>query len=216
MNDVKHSGVVTTNDKVGSIVTIQHSEPTITLFGRVAAGFVGYVGLLGSGGKKDLHFTLIIEDPYTGIFGFDGQPDMDPNVSPSAKDVILGVAAPFYGISRALSTIKIKTNYYRDTLPDEVVIKIKIDPPQGMAASVFASKLISKACGFANYKLEYSAPNGVIGATMVKGEYNSNSYMAGLLQSVMGYVPVINTPGYQVPGWNSPIPPEYFKDASCN
>jgi len=46
---------------------------------------------------------------------------------------------------------------------------------------------------------------------MRAGEYNSSSYVAGLLRSVMGYVPLISTPGYQVPGWESPMPGHYFK-----
>lgn len=215
MNNAKYSGVATTNNNITSIAAVQHSEPTITLLGRVAGGSAGYVGLLGRGRKKDLHFTLIIEDSYTGIFGFDGQPASDPNSKPSMTEIGIGIFIPTPNIKRAVSSIKIKTNYYRNILPSGVVIKIKIDPPQGMPASVFASKLISKACGFADYEVDYSAPSGIIGETMIKGEHNSSSYIAGLLQSVMGYVPQISTPGYQTPGWDSPIPSEYFKDAVC-
>jgi hypothetical protein len=46
---------------------------------------------------------------------------------------------------------------------------------------------------------------------MIEGEYNSSSFVAGLLRSVMGYVPNIDVPGFQVPGWDTPIPSSYFK-----
>ena len=216
MNTTERSGIANTNPKVNSIAKLQHSEPTVTLLGRIAGGHAGRVGLIGGGYKKDLHFTLIIEDSYTGIFGFDGQPGIDPTSKPSIIQTGVDTVFPLAGIIRAVGLIKIKTNYYRNTLPSDILINIKIDPPQGMASSMFASKLIAKACGFADYKIDYSAPSGIIGETMVRGEYNSSSYIAGLLNSIMGYVPKINTPGYQAPGWESPIPSEYFKDASCN
>ena len=46
---------------------------------------------------------------------------------------------------------------------------------------------------------------------MKAGEYNSGSYLAALLQSVMGYVPQISVMGYQAPGWESPMPSHFFK-----
>lgn len=70
----RFTGVAMTNERTGSIAQAQHSEPTVTLMGRVAAGAIGNVGRFGPGGKPDLHFTLIIDDAYSGIFGFDGQP----------------------------------------------------------------------------------------------------------------------------------------------
>jgi len=217
MNTTERSGIANTNSKVDSIAKLQHSEPTVTLLGRIAADPIGKVGLLGGGRKINLHFTLIIEDLYTGIFGFDGQPDIDlTTISPSIIQAGVYLILPTVGIKHALGLIKIKTNYYRNTLPSDIKISIKLDPPQGMAYSTFSSKIIAKACGFANYKIDYSAPSGIIGETMVKGEYNSSSYISGLLNSIMGYVPKIDTPGYQAPGWESPIPPEYFKDALCN
>jgi len=42
-------------------------------------------------------------------------------------------------------------------------------------------------------------------------EYNSSSYLAALLRSVMGTVPVIRVAGYQVPGWENPMPLHFFK-----
>ena len=42
-------------------------------------------------------------------------------------------------------------------------------------------------------------------------EYNSSSFVAGLLLSVYEYVPEVNFPGYQTPGWENPIPAHYFR-----
>lgn len=215
----KKTGAANTNETSGSIARLQHSEPTITLMGRVAGGVFGNVGLVGAGRKQDLHFTIIIDDAYTGIFGFDGQPDAPPpEAKPSINAVLVDSMFPAFGVvqGRLKPNLKIKTNYYRNTLPAGIVLQIIIDPPAGMAVSTFASKLIAKACGFANHKIDYSLPSGVIGITMVDGEYNSSSYISGLLNSVLGHVPVIHTGNYQAPGWDSPIPAKYYKDASCS
>jgi len=48
----------------------QHSEPHVTLYGRIAANPVGYV----SWHRPDLHFSIVIDDAYTGITVIDGQP----------------------------------------------------------------------------------------------------------------------------------------------
>lgn len=216
MNTTERRGIANTNSKVNSIAKLQHSEPTVTLLGRIAGGLAGNVGLIGGGRKKDLHFTLITEDLYTGMFGFDGQPGIDPKIEPSIIQAGVDSVFQLAGIIRVAGLIKSKTNYYRNTLPADILINIKMDPPQGTTSSVFASKIIAEGCGFADYKNDYSVPSGIIGETMVKGKYNSSSYIAGLLNSVMGYVPKIDTPGYQAPGWESLIPSKYFKDALCN
>ncbi|MGO4608146.1 hypothetical protein AB4142_17585 [Variovorax sp. 2RAF20] len=41
--------------------------------------------------------------------------------------------------------------------------------------------------------------------------HNSSSYVAGLLKSVTGYVPLVSVPGYQTPGWESPMPAHCYK-----
>ncbi|MNR58696.1 hypothetical protein D3C85_1797530 [compost metagenome] len=46
---------------------------------------------------------------------------------------------------------------------------------------------------------------------MNPGEYNSSSYLAALLRSVMGSVPDLGVSGYQAPGWESPMPLHFFK-----
>ena len=64
--------------------------------------------------------------------------------------------------------------------------------------------------------MPYSAPKRIGGAVMHTGEYNSSSYLIGLLNSVAGhsvnYATVIRSAlrGYQIPGLENPIAPEYF------
>jgi len=197
----KPSGVAMTNQHVGSVARIQHSESNGTLMGRVAAGRVGHIGKLGPGGKADLHFTLIIDDAYSGIFGFDGQPTLSDTSQ-------ISVGEPLGSIARMT---RIKTLFYRNVLPADVIVQIAIEPPPGMSKQLFAQRLIRAAHNFASYTLPYSAPKKLVGEVMVEGTYNSSSYVAGLLQSVMGYVPKISTPQYQTPGWETPIPVAYFK-----
>lgn len=204
MTEPRSSGVVKTNSVAASVARVQHSEPRVYLVGRIAAQFndevivggkrilprlgVGSLGLLGMGRKADLHFTLIVSDSYSGIFGFDGQPTFDAGNRGS-----------------------IRTQYYRNVLPSGTFIQIDVAPPVGMSQSVFAQKLVVQAYNFASHTLDYSVPEKLVGSTMVAGEYNSSSFVAGLLNSVMGHVPKIETPGYQTPGWESPVPASYFK-----
>lgn len=195
------TGTATTNKRAGSIARAQHSEPTITLMGRVAAGPVGNIGRLGPGGKKDLHFTLVIDDAYAGIFGFDGQPTIGDTSQ-------FSISSPRESASRMT---KIKTLFYRNMLPADVIIRIPVEPPGGMSSQLFAQKLTQAAHNFSSFTLTYSAPKQVVGEVMVEGTYNSSSYVAGLLNSVMGYIPVLSTAGYQTPGWETPIPTSYFK-----
>jgi hypothetical protein len=55
-----------------SVGRAQHSEPTFTLYGRVAAGMLGRIGRP----YDSLHISLVIDDAYTGITVIDGQPTM--------------------------------------------------------------------------------------------------------------------------------------------
>lgn len=199
MSSPQHSGTARTNGKPMSIAKIHHSEPSIALVGRVAGGVIGAIGRLGSGGKTDLHFTLVVSDAYSGIYAIDGQPTYDASFS-------------LRNASKTLDNmLLIRTNIYRNELPKKIKISLDIAPPKGMNRTVFAQKLVTNAHNFASYVVDYSAPDKLVGATMVQGEYNSSSYIAGLLNSVMGYVPKIETPGYQTPGWDMPIPASYFK-----
>lgn len=195
------SGVAMTNQQVGSVARIQHSDPNVTLMGRIAGKSAGYIGKLGRGGKPDLHFTLVVDDVYSGIFGFDGQPTFTDTSQ-------IDLARPSDSLARMT---RIKTLFYRDILPEDVVVQLPMEPPPGMSRQLFAQRLIQAAQNFASFTLPYSASKKLVGEVMVDGTYNSSSYIAGLLQSVMGYVPEISTPQYQTPGWETPIPAAYFK-----
>lgn len=194
-NKAKPSGQKSTNTTLGSVAVVAHSEPTVTLYGRIAGKIFGYINPI----HPSLHFTVVIDDGYTGIFGIDGQPTLDVAFDLKSD----------YLINKNL--MKIKTQFYRQEPPTGIVIKINIDPPAGMSRQKFAQELVKRAYAFASYSSEYSFPVWLGGSTMDKGEYNSSSYVAGLLNSVMGYVPKISTPGYQTPGWENPIPYHFYK-----
>ena len=197
----KPSGQKQTNTTLGSVAVVKHNPPQIELWGRIAA-----TAVLGTvNGKKitiepgrinnktpSLHFTIIISDDYYGIIGIDGQPT---------------------GAERGLEkAMFLRTNFYHDTFPGEIIIKIKLSPPKGMSEDAFAQKLVKTAKNFKDYSVKYSLPENVSGGKMLEGEYNSSSYISGLLKSVMGYIPQIQTPGYQTPGWENPVPSSYFRD----
>jgi|GEM_PF-531598 len=170
-----------------SVARAQHSEPNFTLYGRIAASFVGKM----SRPHPSLHISLIIDDAYNGITVIDGQPTMAEA-----------------GLRNAL---RIRTNLYENSLPGAVVVKIPLAPPHGMSRRAFAQELVKKALNFSSYVSPYSFPAGLRGNRMNPGEYNSSSYLAALLRSVMGYVPEIKVAGYQTPGWESPMPLHFFK-----
>jgi len=109
------------------------------------------------------------------------------------------------------NVLRIRTNIYADSLPGAVVVKIPLDPPSSMSPDDFAQELKKRAINFPSYVARYSFPEGLRGDKMKAGEYNSGSYLAALLQSVMGYVPQISVMGYQAPGWESPMPSHFFK-----
>jgi hypothetical protein len=161
------------------------------LYGRKAAAWgIGQTQILSAGGMNietpSLHFVLMIED-YDGVWGTDGQP------SPS------------------LSGVKLNAGFYKNQYLTYFVVTIEIKPPGGMPSAEFKKRLMENASNFKNEVLAYSAPINVVGRVMRPGEYNSSSYIAGLLYSVLGYVPKISTPGYQTPGWESPVPVSYFR-----
>ena len=200
----QYSGIAMTNERAGSVAQVQHSEPTVTLLGRVAAGIIGNVGRLGEGGKQDLHFTLIIDDAYSGIFGFDGQ----PTISDSSQ---FSIDSPRESLNRMT---QIRTMFYRNTLPADVIIEISIDPPQGMSRQLFAQKFNTSSAQFRKLHATLFCPQENRWRSNAGGNYNSSSYIAGLLNSVMGYVPKLSIPNHQAPGWEMPIPNSYFKGES--
>ena len=109
------------------------------------------------------------------------------------------------------NTLLIKSNFYKNTIPTGVVQQIAIEPPVDMDSEEFAQSLIRHAHNFASYTVDYSAPKHLGGDSMRTGEYNSSSYLAGLLISVMGHAPALVCPGYQTPGWENPLPSSLFK-----
>ncbi len=171
-----------------SVAQAQHSEPTVTLYGRIAAGPVGYVSWPD---PPDLHFSIIIDDAYSGITVLDGQPTM---MEAGIRNMAL-----------------IRTNRYDNALPSGVRVRIPLQPPQGMSRQEFAHRIVVSSQRFVSYVAPYSAPKNIRGSQMRAGEYNSSSYVAGLLQSVMGHAPSISAPGFQAPGWENPIPGHFFK-----
>jgi hypothetical protein len=58
--------------QANSVGRAQHSAPTFTLFGRIAAAPAGKIGKP----HPSLHISLIIDDAYTGLTVIDGQPTM--------------------------------------------------------------------------------------------------------------------------------------------
>lgn len=171
-----------------TVAQAQHSEPAVTLCGRIAAGPVGYISWPG---PPDLHFSIIIDDAYNGITVLDGQPTM---LEAGIRNMAL-----------------IRTNRYENSTPSGVSVRIPLHPPPGMSRQEFAQRIIANSQKFVSYVAPYSAPKHVRGSRMRSGEYNSSSYVAGLLSSVMGYAPSIPTPGFQTPGWENPMPGHFFK-----
>ncbi|MFH0134218.1 hypothetical protein ACGLHS_28685 [Variovorax sp. VaC1] len=166
----------------------QHSEPTVTLYGRIAADLPGYISWPD---PPSLHFSIVIDDAYSSIIVLDGQPT--------------GMEAGIRNMAL------IKTNRYDNALPGGAVVKIALQPPQGMSRQEFAHRLVINSQKFVSYVAPYALPQNIRGSRMRAGEYNSGSYVAGLLQSVMGHVPTISAPGFQAPGWESPMPGHFFK-----
>jgi hypothetical protein len=187
--------VVNTNTTRDSLVRVEHAAPTVALHGRIAGGAVGRLSLP----RPALHLTIVISDPYSGIFGIDGQPTDDAHITLSR-------------IGESLSHFKlIRVKFYYNELPTKTEIRLPVEPPHGMSGQVFAQALMRKAYDFVSYSLPYRFPKHIVRDVMVEGEYNSSSFAAGLLLSVMGYLPRIETPGFQTPGWDQPIPSSYFK-----
>lgn len=104
-----------------------------------------------------------------------------------------------------------QTIRYDNALPVEIKVRIPLEPPSGMSRGEFAQKIIDRSQRFSSYVAPYSFPKNLRESAMRPGEYNSSSYVAGLLRSVMGYVPLISTPGFQSPGWENPLPLHYYK-----
>lgn len=195
MSEPKAVGTVRTNTVEASLARVAHAPPVVELHGRVAGDFLGSIWR----DKPALHFTVIISDPYSGLFGMDGQPTFDTHFHVKK----IGETLTNFG--------RIRVSFHHNELPVATVVTVPISPPEHLSAQVFAQSLVRKAYDFASYSLPYSLPKRIVRDVMVKGHYNSSSFAAGLLNCVMGYVPKIATPGFETPGWDQPIPASYFK-----
>jgi RHS repeat-associated protein len=95
-------------------------------------------------------------------------------------------------------------NYSGDVI-SKARFKQVVRPPAGMSDCDFIRALISAAASYQS-NLPYSFPSIPSGA-MSPGQYNSNSFVSGVLQSVGATPPSINTGGqFQLPGYQNPIP----------
>lgn len=174
-----------------SAVLHPYGQTRVVLAARVAARVAGYLSEVNLRGTS-LHFTILLEN-YRGnfIYGFDGQPD---------------------SIFQAPSKKLIVSNFYYNKEPGGILgRKILSSPFTRMSDAEFADALANGAHNFFSSTAHYSFPVKIVGRRMIQGEYNSSSFIAGLLRSVMGYVPKVNFPGYQTPGWENPIPAHYFR-----
>ncbi len=134
-----------------SVGRAQHSEPTFTLYGRVAADPIGRIGRP----YPSLHVSLVIDDAYTGITVIDGQPTM--------------VEA---GVGNAL---RIRTNVYANALPAKPVMKTTLNPPEQMSRQEFAQALLR-----ALYLLLFIAAMAVVGYYALYAAFIVNVMIFGL------------------------------------
>ena len=101
-------------------------------------------------------------------------------------------------------------NYPGDALKNAAHKEVVPTPP-GMTDCEFIRELISTAASYGN-DLPYSRPaislvpgntDGVMGPT----QYNSNSFVSGVLEGAGAVPPTINSGGgFQTPGYGNPIP----------
>jgi hypothetical protein len=174
-----------------NMVIPQTRSTRVILAARVAARVAGYLSEANGRGTS-LHFTILLENfrDYW-VYGFDGQPD-----------------SMFQAPSKKL----IMSNFYRNRVPGGILGRMILPPPSSrMSEEQFADTLANGAHNFFSSTAHYSFPANIVGRRMLQGEYNSSSFIAGLLLSVCGYVPKVNFPGYQTPGWENPIPAHYFR-----
>ena len=131
-----------------------------------------------------LHLAVVISDNYYGVSLLDGQPNV------GLTGVKLG--------PRQVSEFQKNT-----------VFSIDLQPPEGQSARQFAEQLKFNATVLSPRGVPYTIPNLPSGY-LAPGQFNSNSFASGLLQSVYGYVPNVSFGRNQAPGWSNPLPKKYF------
>ena len=82
--------------------------------------------------------------------------------------------------------------------------------PAGMTSTSFANALVGATNQYANYLVPYSMPSLPSGA-MNSWQFNSNSWVAGLLYSVTGGIPAYTFAPDQAPGYANPVPSWTFR-----
>jgi hypothetical protein len=113
-------------------------------------------------------------------------------------------AHPQGGIGGILGTLVKTPNYAGDAIYNSEFTQL-VRRPAGMSDCDFIHALISAAASYQN-NLPYSTPSIPSGA-MSPGQYNSNSFVSGVLTAVGATPPSIYTGGqFQLPGYQNPIP----------
>ena len=111
-----------------------------------------------------------------------------------------------------------KINYPGDAVSN-ASYRQKLPPPRGTSECEFATRLLNAAKRFTG--LDYSFPTIIpipfVGdGAMSSTEYNSNSFVAGVIKAAGGIPPKINSDGkFQVPGYHNPIPVPKSKEKQC-
>ena len=102
-----------------------------------------------------------------------------------------------------------KPNYPGDS--KDIAYTQAIPTPEGMSDCEFLKRLIKASGTYCNC-LKYSKPDvsmmpGVSDGNMPAGNYNSNSFVSGVIESAGGKPPVLQTGGaWQAPGYQNPVP----------
>jgi hypothetical protein len=74
-----------------------------------------------------------------------------------------------------------------------------------MTDTQFVQNILNASAGYQN-DFPYSVPSFSPGY-MPPGEYNSNSYVSGVLKAAGAAIPSLNTGGkFQAPGYGNPLP----------
>jgi hypothetical protein len=108
------------------------------------------------------------------------------------------------GAQKIGANLVAKFNYPGDAVSNAQFRQV-VRPPAGMSDCDFIRALVSAAASYQD-ELPYSFPK-IPSGFMAPGQYNSNSFVSGVLQAVGATPPSINAGGkFQLPGYQNPIP----------
>lgn len=163
-------------------------ESSVSLYGRYGAD-VGNIWCY----PACLHLSVVISDQYSGVTLIQGEPDWPVRSFEGSALVSPSMSAE--------TLARFQTN--------SVFGPVELPVPDGMSARGFANALVANASAFTPGSVSYRIP--YLGSGYLPpGQYNSNSFASGLLQSVYGYVPAVNFGRFQAPGWGNPLPRQMF------